>query len=53
VLVIRHLAGALQGAMQHKCRGSQSLRYRLVLSHLANRPLRCVPPARRCVRRGC
>lgn len=28
--------------MQHRCRGSQSLRYRLVLSHLANRPLRCV-----------
>ena len=31
--------------MQHRCRGSQSLRYRLVLSHLANRPLRCAPPS--------
>jgi hypothetical protein len=32
--------------MQQRCRGSQSLRHRLVLSHIANRPLRCAPSAR-------
>jgi hypothetical protein len=39
-------AAAAAAGMQQRCRGSQSLRHRLVLAHIANRPLRCAPARR-------